>query len=210
MLRMPITDPLPSTTHATNTHDQSTAVQTQPCAHKPQAHALHMRNCCSRTRTDRTHAPSTQHVHVRNVAQWLAQPILPHLGTPQNDHCLPASSSRRSRVFLGTNRSSTLIIVANARCADAIRSAAPASPQPAAAAAAPAQLSPRALRCCPATLRELTRAPRSHARHVPYPYPFSTNWAREEGVVDADYVTRSGGGTEPSLEVPLLEGEIKA
>ena len=142
-LRTPITDPLPSTPHATNTHDQSTAVHTQPCAHKPQAHALHMRNGCSRTSADRTHAPSTQHMHVRNVAQWHAQPIPPHLGTPQNDQLLPAPSSRRSSIFLDTIRLSTLIIASNARCADTSRSAAPASPQPAAAAAAPAQLSPR-------------------------------------------------------------------
>ena len=55
-----------------NNGDQSIAQCTHspvPCAHEPQAQALHMRNGCSRTSTDRAHAPSTQHLHVRNVAQ---------------------------------------------------------------------------------------------------------------------------------------------
>ena len=138
------------------------AVHTQHCAHKPQAQTLHTCTGCSRTRTDRTHAPSTRHLHVRSIAQQHAQPCLSQLSTPQSDLWVPASSSSRSRLFLDTIRSSTLTIAANARCADSSRSAAPASLQPAAAAAAPVQRSLRAaLQGCPATLCELTRAPRS-------------------------------------------------
>ena len=191
MLRTPITDPVPSTSHATNKHDQSIAVHTQHCAHKPQAQTLHTCTGCSRTRTDRTHAPSTRHLHVRSIAQQHAQPCLSQLSTPQSDLWVPASSSSRSRLFLDTIRSSTLTIAANARCADSSRSAAPASLQPAAAAAAPAQHSPRsAAGLSRDALRTYARATLP-TRHVPYPYPLSTNRAREEGGV-ADYVTLRG------------------
>jgi hypothetical protein len=196
MLRKPITDPLPSTPNATNMHDQSIAVQTQQCAHKPHIQALHMRTGCSCARTDRTHAPSTQHLHVRNDDPQHAQPCLPHLGTPQNDPLLPAPSSSSSRFFLDIIGSSMLTIAANIRSADANRSAPPATPQPAAATAAPAQRSLPSAAASRDTLCGLTRAPRSQARHVPYRYPFS--------------LTRFGGGSEPYLEgYPSWRGNQK-
>ena len=144
-----------------------------PHAHRPDARALH------------TTPARPQHRPTARAALPLPT------STPQSDLWVPASSSSRSRLFLDTIRSSTLTIAANARCADSSRSAAPASLQPAAAAAAPAQHSPRsAAGLSRDALRTYARAT-FPTRHVPYPYPLSTNRAREEGGV-ADYVTLRG------------------
>ena len=112
---------------------------------------------------------------------------------------------------------STLIIAANTRCADASRSAAPASPQPAAAAAAPAQHSPRSAAVLSRdALRTYARATfPSTPRSIPILtmsqtlIPLFTNVAREEGVV-ADYVTRSGAeGPSHISRHPSLRGKQK-
>eukprot|EP00966_Prymnesium_polylepis_P080035 1854570-Prymnesium_polylepis.1 len=65
------------------------------------------------------------------------------------------------------SRRTMLSIATSIRCTDGSRSAPPTRQQPAAAAAArpPSEFSASAAERSPATLCELTRAPRSQARH---------------------------------------------
>ena len=79
--RMPIGDPVPSISQATHTHEQSTALHMQHCAHNTQAQALHRHIGGSSTRASPANAPVERHLHVHSDVQQHARPSLPLLGT---------------------------------------------------------------------------------------------------------------------------------